>query len=119
MPSPNRGSIEVDFLTGRTSGGQPSSFLVCAVQSYADALPALCERHGVAASSFRLLTARFTGQPSSERFVVTVEDQKGRRSVDEYAGRDGARPKVLDRLGRIRRKYTSAPGEFLSGEDPP
>jgi hypothetical protein len=98
------GFITVDFLTGKTSGGQPSEPLARAIELYAGALPALCERHRVALSSIKQLTASFSGQPSFERFVVTVEDQQGRRTTDAYVGRPGRRVKTLDRLGRIRRK---------------
>jgi hypothetical protein len=97
------GFIDVNFLNGRTSGGQPSSSLARAVELYAEALPALCERHGVDPSAFRQLTARFVGEPFFERFVVTVEDQQGRLSTAEYT-REGKRAKVLDHLGRVRPK---------------
>jgi hypothetical protein len=38
----------------------------------------------VNASDFRELKARFSGTGFSRRFVVTVEDQSGRKSEDEY-----------------------------------
>ena len=99
------GFIEVDFLTGKTSGGEPSASLARAVELYAEALPALCERHGAEPAAFRRLTARFSGLGHPmHRFVVTVEDQQGRCAVDEYRSPGGARVKVLDRLGRIRPK---------------
>jgi hypothetical protein len=98
------GFIEVDFLTGETSGGAPSRELARALKLYAEALPEFCRRHGIEASDFRELTARFSGRRHAERFTVTVENQGGRRSIDEYVGLPGKRPKVLDRLGRVRRK---------------
>jgi hypothetical protein len=94
--------IEVDFLTGKPSGGEASVELKRALKLYADALPDLCKRHGVEVSDFRRLSARFSGGPGLERFTVTVEDKGGRRSVDEYVGLPGKRPKVLDHLGRVR-----------------
>lgn len=98
------GYIEVDFLTGETSGGAPSPDLARALKLYAQALPDLCKRHGAEISDFRRLSARFSGPPMFERFTVTVEDRQGRSSSDEYQGVPGKRPKVLDHLGRARRR---------------
>lgn len=95
--------IEVDFLTGETSGGRCSAGLVKALTLYRDALPEFCQRHGVDAHDFRELTVRFSGTHVRTGFTVTVEDQQGRRSVDTYEGIPGKRVRVLDRLGRIRR----------------
>ena len=97
------GFIEVDFLTGKTAGGLPSTSLADAVTRYAAALPTLCGRHEVAYSSIRQLTARFSRGPLHGRFVVTVEDDQGRRSTDEYHS-DGNRVRVLDHLDRLRPK---------------
>jgi len=99
-----QGFIEVDFLTGETSGGAPSDELARAVRLYSEALPDLCQRQGACLSDFRVLKARFSGRPRSEGFTVTVEDQHGHRAVDDYVGLPGRRPKVLDPLGRVRRK---------------
>lgn len=96
------GFIDVDFLTGEASGGMPSPDLQRALKLYAAALPDLCKRQGVEVSDFRHLSARFSGGPMFESFTVTVEDRRGRRSTDEYFGRPGKRPKVLDHLGRVR-----------------
>jgi len=98
------GFIEVDFLTGDTSGGQPSASLARAIRLYADALPSLCERQGIVPSAFRQLTVRFSVGWLFTRFIVTVEDQQGRRSIDEYRGKPGTRVKFLDPLGRVRSK---------------
>jgi hypothetical protein len=98
------GFIEVDFLTGESPGGKPSRELARALKLYAGALPDLCRRQGVDVAEFRQLTARFSGRPLACRFVVTIEDRQGRRSTDEYRGLPGRRPRVLDHLGRIRRK---------------
>jgi hypothetical protein len=98
------GFIEVDFLTGHTSGGTPSQKLAHALTLYRDALPELCQSQGVSVGDFRALSARYYfGSNASGRFLVTVEDQRGKRSTDEYVGFEGARPRVLDHLGRIRR----------------
>ena len=95
--------IEVDFLTGGTSGAMPSPGLARAIQLYAEALPGLCDRQGAAVSDFRRLVARYSGGWSAPRFVVEVEDRLGKTSRDPYIGAPGARPKVLDPLGRVRR----------------
>lgn len=55
-------------------------------------------------TDFRSLCARFYSDAHGPRFDVAVEDTAGRRSLDEYIGLPGARPKSLDALGRIRTK---------------
>jgi hypothetical protein len=97
----SEGFIEVDFLTGTSSGGQPSPALARAFELYCGALPLLCLRHEVSGAIFRQLRARFF---ADGRFTVTVEDNAGRSVTDEYVGSPGRRIKVLDSLGRIRRK---------------
>src|SRR3954463_3829514 len=98
------GFIEVDFLSGQSSGGTTSPELARALKLYAAALPDLCRRQGIDAAEFRRLSARYSGQPMFRGFTVTIEDRQGRRSTDNYAGVPGTRPRVLDHLGRIRRK---------------
>jgi hypothetical protein len=96
--------LTVDFLHGTTSGDVSPS-LAEAIRKYRDALPGLCEKHGVSASAFRELTARyFVKGIYGRRFLVTIEDQAGRRSIDEYAGIPGKRIRVNDHLGRLRPK---------------
>ena len=88
------GFIEVDFLTGETSGGNPSAELRQALKLYAAALPDLCKRQGADVSDFKHLSARYSGRrPMFERYAVTVEDSQGRRSTDDYLGIPGKRPK--------------------------
>lgn len=95
--------IEVDFLTGASSGVRPSASLARAIRLYAEALPALCERHGAAVSDFARLVARYSTEgPIGRCFAVEVIDRSGKRSLDRYTGLPGARPKKLDRLGRVR-----------------
>jgi hypothetical protein len=101
--SPER-YITVDFLTGRISGGKPSEYLAKAAKLYCEALPRLCKRHGVSVSAFRELTARYYGSGLRTRFLVTIEDEAGRRSSTEYGGTPGQRVKILDTLGRLRPK---------------
>jgi hypothetical protein len=94
----------VDFIAGTSSGGQPSPGLAKAISLYAGALGDLCQRHGVGADAFRELTARYEVTSRGKRFVVTVQDQHERRSVDEYRGTPGKRIMVRDKLGRVRTK---------------
>lgn len=97
-----QGFIEIDFLTGHVSGGPVSHALAEAVKRYRDALPAFCERHGVAANDFRQLSAHFSGQGVLRGFTVTVENDRGQMSVDAFRGVPGKRLKGLDQLGRVR-----------------
>lgn len=86
------GFILVDCLTGATSGGRPSPKLARAIRLYAEALPGMCERHGVDSASFAALTALYgIDRTYGPHFTVTVEDQAGRRSVDRYVGTPGKR----------------------------
>lgn len=96
------GFITVDFLAGTCTGGKPSPSLARAMVLYRDALTDLCDRHGTKPSAFRQLTARYSADALAKRFVVTVEDQNGRLSVDEYVGLPGKRVKVIDDRGRVR-----------------
>jgi hypothetical protein len=98
------GFITVDFLTGTSVGGRPSPLLAEAIAQYRNALTCLCVKHRTSVAAFRKLTTRYSKHLDVPRFVVTVEDIRGRRSVDEYAGFPAARIRVLDHLGRIRRK---------------
>jgi len=96
------GYILVDFIAGTSSGGQPSPSLAEAISLYARALDGLCQRHGVRADAFRELNARYSMDSYGTRFVVTVTDQKGRCSIDQYIGVPGRRVLVCDERGRVR-----------------
>ena len=90
------GYIEVDFLTGTSSGSPTSSTLTKVIKLYQDALDRLCASHGANASAFAALTARFaTDSRYGGHFTVTVDDQRG-RSIDEYLGTPGRKLKVRD-----------------------
>jgi hypothetical protein len=97
------GFIEVDFLAGTTTGATPSRYLSKTIKRYAEALPGLCERQGVALLDFKQLKARYLGHLLRREFVVEIEDRAGRRSKDRYVGLSASRPKVLDARGRVRR----------------
>ncbi|ASP70344.1 hypothetical protein CDO28_01390 [Sinorhizobium meliloti] len=98
------GFILVDFIAGTSTGAQPSDSLAKAISLYARALDGLCGRHGIKAAAFRELKARYSLDSHGPRFIVTVQDQSGRRSVDEYLGSPGRRVMELDELGRVRPK---------------
>lgn len=96
------GFVTVDFLAGTASGGKPSRSLARAIALYRDGLAKLCAKHGTTPAAFRTLTARYSNGADGPRFLVTVENQKGRRAVDEYVGSPGKRARVRDGLGRTR-----------------
>ncbi|MDH3664592.1 MAG: hypothetical protein OEU92_32020 [Alphaproteobacteria bacterium] len=99
--SPN-GYIHVDFLSGLVTEGPVSKGLAQALLLYREALQDLCKRHEVDISAFRAFTSRYLADPRDQRFIVTVEDQCGRRSVDEFSAHSGKRVMELDALGRLR-----------------
>ena len=101
--SPER-MVTVDFLNGIAAQGVVSTSLADAIAKYRSALPDLCAKHGASPTYFRTLTATYLADTFNRRIVVTVEDQHGHRSVDEYVGVPARRIKVLDSLGRVRRK---------------
>jgi hypothetical protein len=105
------GYIEVDFLTGSTYGGRVTRSLEDAIKLYQGELPNLCVSHRVDVSAFRKLTVRCSGRGLWQRFVVTIEDQQGHSSVDEYQGIPGTRVKVRDHMGRLRPKRHPAPAQ--------
>lgn len=86
------GHIEVDFLTGTSSGSPASQTLAESIALYREALDRLCQSHGTTASAFAVLTARFAIDARyGKHFTVTVEDPAGRRSTDHYLGSPGRR----------------------------
>jgi len=65
------------------------------IKLYQDALDRLCASHGAIASAFAAPTARLaTDSRYSGHFTVTVEDQRGRPSIDEHLGTPGRKLKV-------------------------
>jgi hypothetical protein len=101
--SPGR-CIIVDFLSGEVLEGKASPSLTRAVALYGKALPDLCRKHRGSHTMLRELSARYSVDTHGPRFVVTVEDYRGLRAVDEYSGVSGSRIRILDHLGRVRRK---------------
>ncbi|MBV6632852.1 MAG: hypothetical protein KI792_07450 [Alphaproteobacteria bacterium] len=96
--------IEIDFLTGDITGGRASPKLTAAARELAGVVPDQCSKQGVEIEAVETLTARFLSDAKGRRFIVTVEDKDGRRSVDEYLGTPGKRVRELDAHGRIRRR---------------
>jgi hypothetical protein len=108
--SPER-CVVVDFLSSKVIGGRASRSLSRAIALYAKALPALCQKHRTSSALLRELTARYSVDAYGPRFVVTVEDDKGRRVVDEYIGIPGRRIRLVDHLAgtsQARSRCTSA-----------
>jgi len=103
------GFIEVDFLTGETSRRKTSPALARAIHLYSEALPKLCEKHGVAVTDFVCLTCRYSGIWPHQEMIIEVTDRRNRTSRDVYVGAAAARPKQLDHLGRIRRVKSASP----------
>ena len=77
----HEGFIEVDFLTGSTSGAEPSSSLARAIRLYADALPGLCERQGGSIADFRRVIARFSGVGADRTLRIPGNSSVGPSNV--------------------------------------
>jgi hypothetical protein len=93
------GYMIVDFLTGTSSGGTPSTELARAISMYKQGLADLCAKHGTTSAAFQQLTARYSG---SGQIVVTVMDHASQKSSREFMGTPARRPRVLDKMGRVR-----------------
>lgn len=87
------GYLEVDFLQGTASGSPASRSLRRGIALYSkEALPSLCEKHRVDLRQVRTIQARFSVHAVyGPRYVVTVEDARGKRSVEHFAGYSGRR----------------------------
>jgi len=96
------GFITVDFVNGKVAAGFGSAGLEKAVRLYRDVLESLCTKHGASVSTFRILTARYSGGRRGRRVVVAIEDSDGHRSEDEYMGAPLRHMKTVDDLGRVR-----------------
>ncbi|WP_407154845.1 hypothetical protein [Bradyrhizobium sp. STM 3557] len=96
--------ITVDFLTGKVVTGRASPSLARAVGLYAKVLPTLCDKHRTSSAIFRELVACYLADAFGPRFTVMVADHGGRRAIDEFVGFPGRRIRILDHLGRVRRK---------------
>lgn len=101
--SPN-GSLTIDFLSATVVEGTASPHLCKGVVLLRGALLRLCHEAGGSATELREARVRFWSDRLNRRFEVTIEDDRGRRSITEYAGIPGKRIKVMDALGRLRPK---------------
>jgi hypothetical protein len=98
------GVIEIDFLRGHVVRGRASQGLESAAVIFGQAFPNFCKKNGVEATDFRIFLAAFDARGGRRRATLIVEDSNGRRSLTEYDGVPLKRLRVLDTLGRIRRK---------------
>ncbi|MBZ9683734.1 hypothetical protein LB516_16820 [Mesorhizobium sp. CO1-1-7] len=98
------GVIEIDFLRGRVVRGRASQRLESAAITFGQAFPDFCKKNGAEATDFQSFLAAFDARGEWRRAMLTVVDSKGRRSLTEYGGVPLKRLRVLDTLGRIRRK---------------
>jgi hypothetical protein len=104
--------VVVDFLIGQATQGEVSPGLALTIADSPDALAFLCEKHRASPTMFRELSASYaTGGLGQYSFTVTIEDNSGRRALDQYVGIPGKRMRTRDHLGRLRRKrgYVSDP----------
>lgn len=92
------GHITVDFLSGTIRGGKASPELVKIARQYSDALPRLCQKHRVCISDFAELYARYWKTDTTSKFLVTIQDRTGRRSITEYSAPDRHRIKIMEKL---------------------
>ncbi|MDX8531437.1 hypothetical protein RFM41_03640 [Mesorhizobium sp. VK25A] len=98
------GVIEIDFLQGTIVRGRPSDGLKSAAAIFGQAFPDFCKKNGAEVTDFRSFLAAFHVKGGRPGAVLTVVDRGGRRSLTEYDGVPLKRLRVLDALGRIRRK---------------
>ena len=86
------GFVVVDFLRGSTNARTVSAGCREAINLYRNALPDLCSKHGIEATAFARLEARYGTDPVYGRhFTVAVESVDGRQSTDRYIGVPGKR----------------------------
>ena len=101
-----RGLITVDLLNGKVTEGTASESLAKAIKLYSEALPQLCEKHGLTVADFQELSATYsTDQFNTPRVLVTVQDQKGHRKQDDYIDLPLRHVKVVDKLGRLTKLW--------------
>jgi hypothetical protein len=88
----DEGFLVVDFLAGTTTAATASADLRKAIGLYRDALPDLCQRHGVQREELATLTVRYgTDRVYGRHFTVTVKGTDGRGSTERYVGVPGRR----------------------------
>ncbi len=88
------GHITVDFLNGTASGAKPSESLSRAIVLFRDAVPLMCEKHGIELAYVKTLIARFgTDAAHGPHFRVMVESATGKKSTDQFIGIPGKRLK--------------------------
>ncbi|RYG89190.1 hypothetical protein EU803_18250 [Loktanella sp. IMCC34160] len=103
------GYLVADFLTGKAKGAFPDGEVEHFLPLFKNAFPEFCAKHKISVSDYRAFLVRFIAGRNGNRYVITVEDQNGRRSSREYVGRPGKRSEALDELGRRRPKTLDKP----------
>lgn len=103
------GFLVADFLTGNVEGAYIEGEVEHAIPLFKNAFPEFCDKHGVDILDYRTFLVRFISDSQSNRYVVTIEDSKGKRTSREYIGGNGKRTEKLDELGRLRPKHFPAP----------
>lgn len=110
--------VVVDFLIGQATLGQVSPRLARVIADSPNALACLCARHCASPMMFRELTARYSiGDPGQYSFIVSIEDSRGRRALDEYVGMPGKRIQSRDHLGRLRGSGGYVSDQHACGRD--
>lgn len=104
--------ITIDFLNGIIEEDYSSDSLINAVKLYHKVLPDLCQKQGCSITDFRKLTARYSSDRLNNCVSITIEDKNGRCSTDEYCGSPLKRLRILDTLGRIRKKPKTSTVKF-------
>lgn len=95
--------VIVDFLRGRVFGKSSSYELRRALPLYCKAFPNFCEIHGANVLDFTMFRARFVWGQLHHRYLVTIEDSRGKCSTREYEGCPGRRVKQYDALTGFHR----------------
>lgn len=103
------GYLVADFLTGDVVGAYPGGEIEHALPLFKNAFPEFCEKHHVAYSEFAAFRVRFVAGARGNSYIITIQDQSGRRSSREYVGNAGKRAQTVDDLGRRRPKILDAP----------
>ena len=101
--------LVIDFLSGVIFADHCSAELRNAVPLYRKAFPGFCDKHDVKVSDYRTFHARFIASAPTHRYIVTVEDDRGRISSREYEGASGRRVMQSDALRRLRPKILDQP----------
>jgi hypothetical protein len=93
--------LVVDFLSGQLAEGTASEQLHGALPIFRNEFENFCQKHGSSASDFIEFTTRFETGHLGNRYIVTIEDARGRKSSIEYEGIPGRRAKMRNDQRRV------------------